>query len=327
MAKPSKPNPMDPPFFTEVLRHEIALHWKAPRSCGSPEQRYDVVGGPCIRQLRWAAITFRMLNQTVDLDRMGPSDEVIVGDMLGQEHMADLVCDELVYAPADGKTFETRLVGLLPGQSYYFMVRALNHVGRGDFSEILGPITTPGERPCRPMDAACAAFSHQDCTLCVQLPFDSGGQIDRMRLNIQRLAGPLSSDEQDEHGNAKAHLCSRELLFDRAAIAIAQPWEGPEPGPMAPRWRPGVTPVIQRCYEHEGLDEIAMRRNSLPPTRSLVTGRTYLLAVDGLQPGSRYDVHWACQNEYGWSPASGAITIHTEGTVPDVPDLITVHGI
>eukprot|EP00439_Symbiodinium_sp_Y106_P051083 s606_g6.t2 len=193
---------------------EVTIAWNPPETNGVELMRYDVVGGPNERVIRWCQFTSLLMDATVDVDKLygyAIKDDAEEDVPLGNDNFAELYCEESMYTPVVVPKTRLTLSNLLPGQDYYFIARAVAISGKGEFSKVLGPCRTAPEAPQVAECMQLQSLDHSSCSACFRLPFDFGAPIDGIHASLKRVAGPLSFDELDEHGEAQAHVAGQEI--------------------------------------------------------------------------------------------------------------------
>merc|ERR1711879_987069 len=137
--------------LVSATSRELEIKWTVPEANGASIDRYDPVGGPNVRVLRWALLTTSFLETTVSSDKVFNADTiggVEFGEIEGGNRLGDLFCDIALYAPLRAESNVYKVPNLLPGQEYYFAFRAVGGAGKGSFSDLVGPFTTRSEEPC-----------------------------------------------------------------------------------------------------------------------------------------------------------------------------------
>jgi len=315
VTRPSKPGQTAMLPDSCTVRHRgLEIAWSEPESNGTPVTRYDLIGGPNLRVLKWAWISTLVLGSTIDRDK----DNVGVlelGEVTGTSDFDKLVCYEALGANLDSETRSFKLDDLLPAQSFYFMVRAANKVGKGEFSDILGPLTTLPESPGEIVAAEVWTVTSTTCKLGIMLPYNMGAPITQVTVALVRLEGPLSSEEiHPETGECHAHIASRTLTLDVMGLERRPPLVQEDRLRLA-----GYTSALRRSFEEEGLEVASLERSDHVSSMSSCTGQAYAFTLDDLRPGNRYQVTWSCCNSLGWSPSAEPASFLTEATVPDRP--------
>merc|ERR1719221_648996 len=123
-------------------------------------------------------MTCAMLWNTNDLDRIFGVEQFVTDDQDSTEYgtmaQGSLDCDEAVCAILPGTRESYEMTGLVPGSSYYFMVRAISQVGKGNWSRIMGPVPTLPTCPdmCTPL--TLVSKTKTTVTLSHSLPHHNG---------------------------------------------------------------------------------------------------------------------------------------------------------
>ncbi|CAE8595259.1 unnamed protein product [Polarella glacialis] len=150
ITKSSKPCKLTDVWVKSKTSREITVEWRAPETQGVPLLRYDLVGGPNPRIVKWCQMAAMLMDATADMDRLfgyKKAEDTEFGEPKGSEDFDKLYCEESMYAPILGTQNELTLKNLIPGQDYFFIARGVASTGKGEFSEVLGPITTESEEP------------------------------------------------------------------------------------------------------------------------------------------------------------------------------------
>lgn len=305
---------------------EVTIAWNPPETNGVELMRYDVVGGPNERVIRWCQFTSLLMDATVDVDKLygyAIKDDAEEDVPLGNDNFAELYCEESMYTPVVVPKTRLTLSNLLPGQDYYFIARAVAISGKGEFSKVLGPCRTAPEAPQVAECMQLQSLDHSSCSACFRLPFDFGAPIDGIHASLKRVAGPLSLDELDEHGEAQAHVAGQEIRASPSDLSCTEPPEEPE-GEIK-IVHAGVTAALRRAFQAEGLPQaLPAKRLETTSTVESCTGRAYQVRFDDLRPGTKYEISWACHNAVGQSPFSSPLQVETTSAQPDQPPPIAV---
>lgn len=324
MTKNSKPSKLEE-LTASCTARELTLSWTPPESNGVEFLRFDLIGGPNRSLVRWCQFASALLDHTEDVDKLfgyaikegAEPDAANCSSSFGE-----LYCEECMYAPVVAPKQSFALSNLLPGQDYYFMARAVGTSGKGEFSQVLGPVCTDSEEPkdVEPMELnELGIFS---CSAKLWLPYDFGAPISEIHAVLRRLHGPLSPDELDEKGEVHAHIAGKE---QRAApeTMIFESVVADQTGPVTV----GVTPALRRCFAAEQMQEDLPRRMQRTSTLKSCTGQSYKVTFEDLKPGTEYEIRWCCQNAMGRSPFSGPLVLKTNPNHPDQPFAVAVDSL
>jgi len=201
------------------------------------------------------------------------------------------------------------------------MVRTVTATGKGEFSELFGPVTTGTERPSDVAPAWAESVTGHECDVVFTLPYNNGLPILEATLAVTRCSGPLAVHEvHPETRECHAHIAMREVSVDPREAQ--RPLAAPGGPPL--RWLPGTTPALLRSYRDEGLEEDAVLSDGCAHSLGGATGRRCSVRLEDLRPGSVYRLQWACGNQLGWSDYSPESKFETSGHVPDQPETMTV---
>jgi len=324
VTKATKPGKTSKPVPGEVSERILEVSWEKPEENGSAIVRYDLVGGASHSMLRWVQFSCILLGSTASSAKLYPDEEAQPGERAGGETVGAIRCEELVYSGLAAEETSYRLEDLLPGQSYYFMVRGCNRAGKGDFSDIIGPLTTLPEQPGEVVPLEVWSVTSTTCNLAFKLPYNQGSPIVEVAVTMRRTSGPLSADEVDHAtGECHEHIAGREVSFKPAELK-RHPAAGSGSSECA--WAVGITKALNASFEDEGLDPASFRQSAHEPTLLAVTHQAYEFSFEALQPGTTYEVWWSCRNALGWSPRSQSVSFITEATVPDTPAAMLIPG-
>lgn len=321
-TKTVEPSKMDSSLMrvTSITKTSLQFRWTAPECNGEEIIRFDVVGGSNARLLKWAVFVQLMLRTCPDPDRLfgfAPPGGLEIGDVVGQEGLDKLVYDECVFAPISALEAHFEISGLMPGQDYFFSMRALNKIGKGELSSIFGPITT---RPDSPADVAAMELldaAETSARVAFPLPWDSGVSITGAKFRLLRKEGPLSHLElHPETQEPHPHLEARDWPLSIKDCPLLDPAEVQEKG----EWVPGTTNAILRAFQEEGAPAGRCQTRGHVLSTSAPTGFRHVVSVADLLPGTRYEIAWGCRNSIGWSSMSGFVSFQTDSMVPDTPE-------
>lgn len=327
-TKSSKPCRVVEFWSTSIKERELQVGWNAPESSGVPLTHYDIVGGPNLRVVRWCQFACMILDATVDSDKLfgyKPKDDCQLAVANGNEHFAELYCEDAMYAPVEEPTRDFTLSGLLPGQDYYFIARAVAHTGKGEFSEVLGPIRTLPEKPLSVLPVEVCDASEKNCSLTLRLPFNMGLPINQIQVVLRRAQGPLAHfDLHPESGEIQEQLTQQIINVHPKELESAY---NPEPLMANGLKQLGVTEAVRRAFEAEAFDKCLADSIARRINFDLCTNKVYKVNFQGLLPGSEYQVEWSCGNELGWTLKSSPVTLNTHSSIPDQPLDIMVSGL
>jgi len=327
-TKAVKPARVDSRGFEITYKdtRQIAFKWVPPDNNGGEITRYEVLGGPNSRMVRWARLTQMVLATTVDSDKLFEfliPDGLEVGERTGSKDFAELKCEECMYAAVLPNQTTFDISELLPGQDYWFAVRAVNKMGRGEFSDITGPITTYPEKPSAIMPLAVRDTDERSCRFSFKFPYDMGAGIFEAKAQLTRTEGPLAHYEVDAAtGEPHAHLASREWNLD-VYSKIVSDWVDVEL-PKHGRGLVLVTSALERAFKEQGAEGQFHNRLDFVPSLENPTDLERLAEVDGLRPGTYYEIRWSCGSKRGWSPWSEPTKFLTEATRPDTPETMLI---
>jgi len=332
ITKPARPGKVGNVTSPTVGTRDLQIFWEKPDTNSLEVDRYDMVGGSNLQLLRWVQIAAMILNTTVDAARLfgnGLADDIKMDRAVGIGALAGLRSEETMYSPISGSARSFAVDGLLPGQDYYFMVRTLTAAGKGEFSNILGPLSTKPEKPGALTQLEMTSVSELSGSLILRLPYAMGSPIIDAHVTLTRCEGPLSQSElHPETGECRDDIAGQEedLVFHGAdrVSPIVTPLTLDE---VSGRWLPGTTEALCRSYEHEGLDKVALRRDGHQHTLASVTGRAYSITFGRLRPSTKYVVRWSCRNSLGDSNDCEPTLFTTDSTRPDTPAMLTFTGL
>jgi len=333
-TKTSKPLRLTEFWMKSATSREITIEWRPPESAGVPLKRYDIVGGPNERILRWCQYACMLMDATVDADKLfgfAVKEEATVGEALGNENFAELYCEECMYAPVEPPdapveppdlTFN--LKNLLPGQDYFFIARGVADTGKGEFSEVLGPIRTLNEEPKSADEVQIYGYSDVDCSVFFTLPFNFGSPINEVQVDLKRIRGPVSNDELNpETGEVLDHIAGQQLVASPSQLVAFNML-----GDVPLGRHQGMTAAIRRNFEAEGLEKNGAYLIGRYVTKALFTGQQYRADFKDLRPGSEYEIFWSCNNSVGRGPTSSPVRFTTVAAIPDKPpDIMIASGL
>jgi len=325
LTKPVRPGKTDDIRFVSSDTHSVSIEWDAPICHGKEVLRYDLFASINKAFLNWIWITTALLSTTVDTDKVlsvdqsAPIGGTDFGEEVGKEDFDQLICDHGMYVPLLADLTSYTLTGLLPAQDCHFIIRAVNCIGKGEFSNI----TVACKTDCHALGAIeplkMQSKSETDATVSFRFPHNFGCKIEEVALTLRRLEGPLSSDEVDAStGDCHLHLSgqSHSLKPSELQASAPKPWSGVA-------MVSGGTPALRRAL----MDEELVPFTEHSPTFTVCTGKVYYLRFDKLRPGNSYEATWSCRSSLGWSQAAEAITFSTEASVPDDPVPLVIHGL
>jgi len=200
VTKPSRPAIVRNLAIHHKTSTSLKWTWEAPEYNGAPVETYDINGSMDMNLVKWCRLTCEMLWNTNDLDRIFGVERFAMEDQdikeCGAMAQGSLNCDESVCAilPATRQSYE--MTGLVPGNSYYFMVRAIGQAGKGHWSRIMGPVPTLPTYPdmCTPL--TLVSKTKTTVTLSHSLPHHNGSAIDSATVVITCMQGPLEDQEE-----------------------------------------------------------------------------------------------------------------------------------
>jgi hypothetical protein len=308
-----------------------------PSTNGSDVARYDIVGGPSMRTLRWAVITTLIIERSMDADKLfnvqsfGASFGGLgYGDVVGSEDFGKLHCDECMYAPQVGDVRTMELRGLLPGNTYYFMFRGVCKEGKGDFSEICAAtmMACLPEKGLPPVVSSIESgvTTPREATIWFTLPYANGGRIDSVKIDCDWITGPLSEGEiNPETGEILPEVAklSWRHPIEECSAPLSQVGEDLSHLMTNSGCIRGTTQAVLAAYRGEDIqDPTYALRDGHMISFEVATSKVYSCVLAGLQPGSEYSVRLTYHNSAGWSPTTESASFHTESLPPDQPEQI-----
>eukprot|EP00928_Gymnodinium_smaydae_P026547 TRINITY_DN20815_c0_g2_i1.p1 TRINITY_DN20815_c0_g2~~TRINITY_DN20815_c0_g2_i1.p1 ORF type:complete len:2074 (+),score=246.85 TRINITY_DN20815_c0_g2_i1:353-6223(+) len=331
-VRPGK-TPLPEEGLTKIVdASSLEMNWGVPDCHGTPLLRFDIIVAPCKRRINWLVFATRILNQTVDLEALFSlgKDEaegaaVIEDGVTGFESMADLMSEDLRCESVPPEQTGHSVAGLLRGQSYYWMVRGINAAGKGEFSEIVGPLTV---EPGTLSDIALpdiGAIKNNSCEVALKLPYDMGSQISRVDLVLTRLHGPLAAEDTDpDTGDCHASVARRALSVVPHNLEKRLPAKSLTGGNS--RWRPTATDALIRSFQFQEVDCATLWLSGHEPTFLDCTGVSYVVPFGDLLPGNRYELRWSCRSGMGQSHES-VCAFQTLAAEPDMPGMLLIPGL
>jgi len=148
LTKPVKPGKTADIRLVSCGINHVSVEWDEPQCHGKQVLRYDLFAAPIAAYVRWASLSTLLLATTVDSDKVTgvdhtePLGNAELNQETGKNAFDQLMCEQCMYIPISeeypgfkhGSGFSAyELTGLLPGSSYFFMVRAVNCIGKGQF--------------------------------------------------------------------------------------------------------------------------------------------------------------------------------------------------
>jgi len=236
----------------------------------------------------WTKITCSILNCTNDIDTIFGIEKFLhdVPVPAGIETLSELQTDEGYYHPIVGRRTSQVITGLLPGMSYYVMIRAKSEAGKGPWSKITGPIVTKADTPSAPTKFEAKNITASSFELWFCLPYDNGCEITGAVGVLERVHGPLAEHEAaDNYGNPHLHLACRKVEFN----------------------------------PNHGIEELSEAELYARPAHMHRFGLRGTVKIDQLLAGSLYDFSWACKNKLGLGEYSEPMALQTTAGVPDMP--------
>ncbi|CAJ1393724.1 unnamed protein product [Effrenium voratum] len=289
---------------------------------------------------------------------LGGREDVAIGD----DALGDIYGEECMYMPVAAPKQKCSLSRLLPGQDYYFIVRAVASSGKGEFSKVLGPCTTEKESPQKAQALELHDIELYTCSTRLRLPFNYGSPITEVHTVLRRLDGPLALEEMDEEGlvwdpkwmrgvvktkptrgflwrgrrqtkketepttspgdRPEAHVAGQEHTVAPSSLVAVD-----DASEASRRPQTGVTGALLRTFATEGFDKASCRFTSRKSSLECCTGRSYVVNFSNLRPGTEYEITWRCRNAMGQSPFSGALLVKTDPAAPDQPPPIAVESL
>ncbi|CAJ1363406.1 unnamed protein product [Effrenium voratum] len=249
---------------------------------------------------------------------LGGREDVAIGD----DALGDIYGEECMYMPVAAPKQKCSLSRLLPGQDYYFIVRAVASSGKGEFSKVLGPCTTEKESPQKAQALELHDIELYTCSTRLRLPFNYGSPITEVHTVLRRLDGPLALEEMDEEGQVHAHVAGQEHTVAPSSLVAVD-----DASEASRRPQTGVTGALLRTFATEGFDKASCRFTSRKSSLECCTGRSYVVNFSNLRPGTEYEITWRCRNAMGQSPFSGALLVKTDPAAPDQPPPIAVESL
>jgi len=225
VTKPSRPAKIDLPVCEEARPTELLIKWQEPEYHGAPIQRYECLASMKKTIVAWCRMVGEKLFNTNDLDRLFGTAKFLEEELadasglyeVGHESMSQLDCDEAFYAfmaPTKG-TCIYEMSALLPGMNYYFMVRGISDAGKGNWSNITGPMRTDNLYPAKPVPMKVESASISNAVFSFTLPYCNGVPIESARLVVRRRDGPVADHEvHPETGEVHDHVARGEKEFD-----------------------------------------------------------------------------------------------------------------
>ncbi|CAK0866341.1 unnamed protein product [Prorocentrum cordatum] len=304
----------------------LRISWQEPPTNGSAVARYDIVGGPSLRVLRWAMLCTNLLERSPAADKLFNVDECSghdYGEIVGTEEFSSFYCSTCMFVSLRGEERSLELTDLLPGQTYYFTMRGVCPQGKGDFSEVssvkmMPRVPVAGDAP------QIGQVTTTEAELILWLPYGNGVPIDSICVECSRTSGALSEEQVDPE--------TGEPLEEFALMRIVQsPREferlsrvGPETEELEGRrgyrgWIWGMTQGLLGAYRDEGVDEEVCFEDGHAPEIAAATSCVYRATVRGLLPGTAYTARWSSHNSCGWSEHTECACFTTAGTAPDAP--------
>eukprot|EP00930_Biecheleria_cincta_P048603 TRINITY_DN3388_c0_g3_i1.p1 TRINITY_DN3388_c0_g3~~TRINITY_DN3388_c0_g3_i1.p1 ORF type:complete len:2312 (-),score=361.26 TRINITY_DN3388_c0_g3_i1:366-7250(-) len=328
MTKTSKPVRLTEFWMQSASSRDLTLAWKPPFSNGVPLTRYDIVGGPNERVLRWCQMASMLIDATADADRLfgfSVKEEAIFGKALGNENFAELYCDECMYTPVLPPDLTFCLKGLIPGQDYFFIARGVAETGKGEFSEILGPLSTLPEEPKTAEEVQIYSVSDIDCSAFFTLPYNMGSPITELQVVLKRIQGPVADNElHPETGEVLDHIAGQQIVASPSELIGFNSL-----GNEVPIGRhQGMTAALRRNFVAEGLQPNDAWNSGRLATKDICTGQAYRASFEDLRPGSEYEIFWSCKNSVGRGPVSSPVRLKTLAAIPDKPvDILITSGL
>jgi hypothetical protein len=330
MTKAVKPGKAPPIRCVSCGIHEVSIEWDEPQCHGKEVLRYDLFAAPNVVYIRWVQMSTLLLASTVDSNVSGTNHtEPLAGaelnEPIGKDGLDALICEHGVYIPLSSDHRSYELKGLLPASSYFFMIRAVNAIGIGQFSNITPAFFTHEDKlgTMEPLDVQ--SVTETDAVVSFRLPFNQGSKIIEAALTLSRLTGPVSNDELNEDGEIHEHLAGQKhhLFYNgQTFCADGEALECIEPKPLT-RKVAGLSYALKQNFKDEGLQGPTEHI----PSFTVCTGKRYSLQLHHLRPGTSYEATWCCRSGRNWSSNAKSTIFTTDASIPDDPVPLLVFGL
>jgi hypothetical protein len=299
----------------------VCVKWEEPECHGKAVATYDFFAASNVAYVRWLQLSTALLETTVGfssagVDHLKPLGNAVLNEETGKHDFDQLICDHAMYIPLRADRLSYTLTGLLPGSSYFFVVRGVNEIGTGPFSNVSpGFFTLPDTLgSIEPM--MLQSVTEADAIVRFRLPFNQGCKIEEVSVTVARCSGPLSADEVDDTGECHRHLAGQELLFRPEELESSVP-------KLLTQKVAGLTHALRQNLQDEGIDGPTEHQ----PTFTACTGKTYSLCLSKLRPGTTYEASWSCRAGSSWSSRADSLTFTTMADIPDDPVAMVVFGL
>jgi hypothetical protein len=307
--------------------NDVSIAWQEPLTHGKEILRYDLFASTNLAYISWVSITTALLATTVDVSKVsGVSGEEPLGDDVmnkefGKDQFDELICDHLMYVPLSPDRLKYNLTGLLPGSTYYFMVRGVNGIGIGEFSSITPAAYTLSDKLGGVEPMVVQSVTETDAKVSFRLPFNQGSKIEEVAVTLNRVEGPLSPDEIDpETGDCHVHLAGQKHTLRPEDVECTVPTALDKISPIKVA---GYSYALRQNLLHEGISGPTEH----VPSFMVATGKNYSLSFPNLRPGTSYEAFWSCRSGISWSSQSESTTFITEASIPDDPVPMVVFGL
>jgi len=322
LTKPVKPGKtLDLQFVSSSIR-EVCIKWEEPECHGKSVAKYDLFVGPNVAYIRWLHLSSALLETTVGfsdagVDHLKPLGNAILNEETGKDDFDQLMCDHAMYIPLSAERKSYTLTDLLPGSSYFFVVRGVNEIGTGQFSNVTPGFFTLPDKLGAIEPLLLQSVTEAEAIVSFRLPFNQGCKIEEMAVTMTRCSGPLSLEEVDaDTGECHRHLAGQELLFRPEELESTVP-------KLLVQKVAGLTHALRQNHQDEGIDGPTEHQ----PTFTVCTGKTYSLCLSKLRPGTTYEASWSCRAGSSWSSQAEHLTFTTKADIPDDPVAMVVFGL
>jgi hypothetical protein len=320
-----RPGKTDDIRFVSSDKNSVSIEWDTPICHGKEVLRFDMFASIKKTNLNWLWLTTSLLSTTVDGDKVlatdqsAPLGDAEFGEEVGKKDFDQLICDDGMYVALLPEFNSYTIKGLLPAQDCHFMIRAVNCVGKGEFSHITPAFKTDCDALGAIEPLRMVSKTETDATVSFWFPHNFGCKIEEVSLTLRRLGGPLSVEEVDDNtGECHPHLSGQKHSYKPSEFkaSVPKPWQGKATFG-------GGTPALRKAI----MDEDVVPFTEHMPTFTACTGKVYYWSFDTLRPGTSYEATWSCRSSLGWSLPAEPITFSTEASVPDDPVPLVVHGL
>lgn len=321
LTKPVKPGKLPDLRFVSRSKSHVSVEWAEPQCHGKPVLRYDLFAAPHQAYVKWVQMTVMLLETTPSMndgvDHTETLGDSVLNEETGKHQFDQLICDHGMYIPLSSDHLQYTLTGLLPGGSYFFMARAVNDIGKGQFSSVTEAFYTLPDELGSVEPLVVQSVTETDAQVSFRLPFNQGTKIEDVSLSLVRTDGPLSKNELDpDTGEILPHLAGQKHILrpeDLQSIA---------PKPLTTKVA-GLSYTLRKNHRDEGLEGPTEHE----PNFIVCTGRTYFLMFEKLRPGTSYEATWRCRADSSWSTQAESISFTTNASIPDDPVPMVVFGL